>query len=163
MLPARPEIPYLYSVCRVVQSSPFATIILLTECIEPGTTVAELVYEVYSIYDIGDDDEIARLDKLQESAMEAMNSLHDSYVVHNDLAGRNLVSIDGESERPAVVDFDCSMILSDDLGRFKSRIVQDREKLRSTFQPKRSERAQSFCPRLSHVSGSGRSMEGEWK
>lgn len=137
-----PEKPYLYSVCRVVQSSPFTNIILLTEFIEPGTTVAELVYEAYSIYDTDDDDEIACLDKLQESPMQAMNALHNRYFVHNDLAGRNLVVlIEGESERQVVVDFDCSLILSDDLGRFKSRIAQDREKLGSTMQPKGSERA----------------------
>lgn len=134
------EIPYLYGVCRVVQSSPFANIILLMECIEPGTTIADLVHDAYFVYDTDDDEEIARLNKLQETGTRAMHSLHARHVIHNDLAGRNmLVSNERDDERLVLVDFDCAMVFSEDNERFRGRVVQDEEKMRSTFQPKRQQ------------------------
>lgn len=51
------DIPYLHGVCRTVQSSPFSNIVLLTEFIEPGTTISDLVYEASGIYDTDDDEE----------------------------------------------------------------------------------------------------------
>lgn len=135
--PQGDEIPYLYGVSQVVQSSPFTNIVLLTEFIEPGTTIADLVHDAYMVYDTDDDDEIARLDRLQESATRAMHSLHARRVIHNDLAGRNLlVSNEGDGERVVVIDFDCSMVFTENNQRYKGRVVQDEEVMRATFHPR---------------------------
>lgn len=132
------HIPYLYGVARVVQKSPFANVVLLTEFIEPGMEVAQLVHEAYCVYDTDDEADVARLGKLQMSATDAMNALHGRLVVHNDLAGRNLlVAGDGKEERVVLVDFDCSMVFEAETGRFLSRVEQDGEKLRATFMAKR--------------------------
>lgn len=112
------------------------------EYIEPGTTIASLVHDTYYVYDTDDNQEIARLIKLQEAATRAMHSLHSRHVIHNDLSGRNmLLANEGEHERRVVlVDFDCAKVFSEESERFRGRVVQDEEKIKSTFQPTRPRR-----------------------
>lgn len=105
---------------------------MLTECIDPGTTLSNLVWEAYSKYDTEDADEIAHLDRLEESGERVVNALYGKFVVHNDLAGRNMVVSDmGEDERLVVVDFDCAMVMGRDQGRFANSVKY----FRAAFKP----------------------------
>lgn len=131
------EIPYLHGVTRVLQSSPFANIVLLAEYIDPGTSIADLVHDAYAVYDTDDPAEVARLQKLQETATRAVHAMHARRVIHNDLAGRNMLVVMDAEEYVVLVDFDCAMVFEKETERFWGRVVQDEEKMRSTFLPKR--------------------------
>lgn len=105
------EIPYLLGVAKVVQASRFTILVMLTELIAPGTTVAPFMYEVHAKNDTTDDDELALLALLRDSGTAAVDALHERCVIHNDLAGMTLVVCEEEAraERLVVVDFDCAM------------------------------------------------------
>lgn len=131
------EIPYLLGVCHVVQDSPFADIVMLTEYIDPGTTIADLILEAFCIYDTNDHAEIARLIRLRESGKQALKAIHDKFVVHCEISGKNMVvsnnGEDRQGERVVFVDFDCSAMLRDDPVKYKSRMGEDQAMLKSSF------------------------------
>lgn len=131
------EMPYLHGVCKVIQPSPFATIVMLIEFIDPGTTIADLVYDTYLKYDTTDDDELTRIAHLQESGKKAVAAIHERCVAHNDLAGRNLVvSGENDGERVVVVDFDCATVgISGHPARFERRVSLDQLMLEEAFTP----------------------------
>lgn len=134
------EIPYLLGVARVVQASPFAVLVVLMEHIPPGTTVAGLLFDAHFRFDTTDDAELARLVRLRESGAAAVEALHERRVVHNDLAGRNLlVCADDEGESVVVVDFDCAMVVRSGERRWESRVQMDRARFEAAFVPCRRE------------------------
>lgn len=110
---------------------------MLTEYIDPGTTIGELIFNAFCNYDTNDDAEIARLIRLKESGKQALKALHDRFVVHCDITGKNLVVAtnekDAQEERVVIVDFDCSAVLRDDSVKYKTRVGEDQAMLRASF------------------------------
>lgn len=131
------EIPYLLGVAKVVQTSPFTVLILITELVSPSTTVAELMYDAHYRFGTTDAEELAQLARLYESGVAAVEAMHACRVIHNDLAGRNLVLCgEGDGERLVLVDFDCAMVFALGDRRWESRVRMDRVILAGAFVPR---------------------------
>lgn len=77
------EIPHLYGVWQIPDPPAFSPIVLLTELITPGTTIAELRTAARELCDPADR-ALAQdhLQGLQETGTKAMNELHLHGVIH---------------------------------------------------------------------------------
>lgn len=116
------HIPYLHGVCRVVDPVPATGgLVMLTEYIGCGTTVAEMVHQGASRQ---------TLEELHESASEALDCLHRRGVVHSDIAGRNMLVC---GNRVVLVDFGQAWVLKGEQGRFRMRREDDLVMLRRVF------------------------------
>lgn len=126
-------IPYLHSVCLVVDPlSTNGSLVIVTEYIEPGVTIMDIVDDAYDL----DDEEFgraqSRLAKLESSAMLAMSKLHELKVVHRDIAGRNML-VD-EKDNVVLVDFSHSQVVKNNLRGVKSGREDDLRLLRKVFE-----------------------------
>lgn len=128
-------IPYLYGVYRAVKRTPyFSSPILLTEFVENGTTVADLVYLAGQL----DEDEFAEAEDelavLQVSAVNAAESLHRMGIIHADLSRQNMVVVD--KEHVVLVDFGYSFVVKAESRRLKVRRDDDMKQLKKAFEVK---------------------------
>lgn len=122
-------IPYLHGIYRVADSTP---LVMLTEYIGSGTTVEQIIEDADEIEDDGAYERVVnRLAMLQDSAVRAVQSLHALKVVHADIAGRNMVVT--EEDQVVLVDFGRSVVVKDNLCRFRARRDEDLALLRKAF------------------------------
>lgn len=131
-------IPYLQGVYRFCGASAHNTsLVMLTEYIGAGTTIASIIEALYEIPDGNADDDLEfergmnRLAKLHDRAKTALEALHRRKVVHADVVARNIV-VD-ENDNVVLVDFGYSLVLRDDLARFRVRRDDDLAQLRNAF------------------------------
>lgn len=131
-------IPYLQGVYRFHDASPpNSSLVLLTEYIGDGTTIASIFEELYNIPDETAADDVAfengikRLAELHDRAKTTLDALHRRKVVHADVVGRNIV-VD-ENDNVVLVDFGYSLVLRDNLARFRVRRDDDLAQLRNAF------------------------------
>lgn len=110
-------IPQFYGVWQITSPPAFAPIVLLTEFVGPGTTIAELRSAARDLPADSPalDEALARLSALQKTGTPAMEALHRHGVIHNDPVGRNLVVSKDElgDERVVIVDFDLAQVHTD--------------------------------------------------
>lgn len=132
------EIPHLYGVWQIIDPLAFSSIVLLTEFIAPGTTIAELRS---AALELSDSSELelarARLRGLEKTGTKAIEELHRHGVMHNDPVGRNLVVCAEEvggvlQERVVVVDFDVAQVF-DEQEMVETRAWQDWAFFRNSF------------------------------
>lgn len=102
-------------------------VILLTEFIGCGTTVADVIDELEE----ADQPDMKELADLQPAAVATLHALHQMKVVHRDVAGRNMV-LDG-CGGVVIVDFGRSSVIGGDLARFRSGREEDEAALRAVF------------------------------
>lgn len=111
------EIPYFYGVWQITSPPAFALIVLLTEFVQPGTTIAELRSAARDLPADTNalDHALNHLSALQKTGTSAMEALHRHGVIHKDPVGRNLVVSEDELGRESVVivDFDLAQVHSD--------------------------------------------------
>lgn len=94
----RVEIPYFYGVWKIARKTLPAGSVILTEYIDPGTTITDIRDAAAS-----DETPRLRLRALKNSAMSAIRALKKHGVVHNDISGGNLVVSATEGKEVVVV------------------------------------------------------------
>lgn len=105
-------VPYCYGTATDLRGS----VVLLTEFIAPGTTIAAL----------RERREWARVDVLRGSAEAAVRRMHGLGVLHRDAKARNfLVCGEGREERVTVVDFDAAKVFVNEPDTLERKAWED--------------------------------------
>lgn len=115
------SVPYCYGTAAT--TSPPGEVVLLTEFIAPGTTIA----------DLQDQGNWARIRALKMSAEETMRGIHQHGVLHRDAHGRNfVVGGEGTEEVVVVVDFDVASVIENS-ETLQKGLWQDRARFAEAF------------------------------
>lgn len=91
MPPVRVNFRYMLGFAKVIQASPFIIFMMRTEHIVSSLTATTATYEEHFKYDTTDKNEVPRLLQLRDNGTAAVNALHESCVIQDDLTGRDLV------------------------------------------------------------------------
>lgn len=107
-------VPYCYGTAKTTQG-----LVILTEFIAPGTTIAAL----------RESGEWARIQGLQDMALVALKRIHELGVLHRDANGNNIVVCEGEGV--VLVDFDAARVY--DVRTAMDKAWEDRARVKAAF------------------------------